>query len=131
MGELVALTLIVNTMDYLSDTLTALQSKLVQSMSDNKLSKKIDLKDIQEGKSDDLAAKTVKCIAQMITQKIGYVLDKEVIGSRRWNDSEQSTERSSFLLSIKNILNRNVAVVHEILSLSYHSLLNSQMPKRV
>ena len=130
--ELISMALVVNTLDYLSDTLSALQGKLKNSMASNeKLAKKIDLKDIEEGKCDDLAAKTVKCIAQMITQRIGFVLDKEVSQCRNWNDHDQSAERSSFLMSMKNILNNDIAIIHEILVLTYHSLLNSQMSQRL
>eukprot|EP01083_Nonionella_stella_P201914 738169_1 len=129
--ELVCLTLIVNTLDYLSDTLQALQGKLRNSMTDDSLANKIELKDIEEGKSDDLAAKTVKCIAQMITQKIGFVLDREVLNCRRWNEMDQSAERSSFLISLKKILNADIAIVHEVLVLGYHSLFNSQMSQRL
>jgi len=125
--ELVCLSLIVNTLDYLSDTLSALQGKLKNSMTNEKLSKKIDLKDVQEGKCDDLAANTVKAISQVITEKIGIVLDKEIPSCRRWNENEQSGDRSSFLASLKTILNHDIAIVHEVLVMSYHSLLNSQM----
>ena len=118
-------------MDYLSDTLSALQGKLQNSMTNQKLSKKIDLRDVQEGKCDDLAAKTVKCIAQVITEKIGIALDKEIPSCRRWNENEQSSDRSSFLNLLKNILNNDIAIIHSILVMSYHNLLNSQISQRL
>lgn len=130
-SELICLSLIVNTLDYLSDTLSALQGKLKNSMINERYAKKIDLKDIQEGKCDDLAANTVKAISQVITEKIGIVLDKEIPSCRKWNENEQSSDRSSFLLSLKTILNHDIAIVHEILVMAYHSLLNSQMSQRL
>lgn len=59
------------------------------------------------------------------------VLQCQVVQCRKWNDVDQSSERSAFLQSLKAILNRDVAIVHSILVLSHHNLFNSQMSQRL
>jgi len=147
--QLITLCLVVNTLDYLSDTLSALQGKLRQSMLESqhdsnnhvvdeerskkaeRLANKIDLSDIQEGKCDDLAANTVKCIAQVITERIGVQLDREIASCRKWNEEEQSSDRSSFVNTLKETLTNDIGVVHSLLVIAYHNLLNSQMSQRL